>query len=170
MLQVPLFLRKTVLSYAAVPSDNGNAYTAGAHITIFGALDTDVFVHESTHAYDGANVLSGLELSSQPTYLQALYNDTCAPDEYADVNNVECFAQDMVVFLYQVWNPRTFYRNPCMKGQMAYLNSSTLPGAQAYASSVGELLSFTVVEAQNGAASLVAYVEANMHAYLLHNF
>lgn len=142
-MQVPLFLRKFVSSYAAIP-DNTGAYTAGGHITLFGAMDTDVFIHESTHAYDGGNVISGNELSSQPAYLKALAADTCSPDEYANVNNVECFAQDMVVFLYQLWNPRTFYRDPCMAGQMAYMNSSTLPGMQDYVKAVGETASLTV--------------------------
>lgn len=68
--QVPLFLRKTVLSYASIPSDNGNAYEENGHISLFGSLDLDVFVHESTHAYDWTHQVNGNWLSGQSAYLQ----------------------------------------------------------------------------------------------------
>ena len=130
-VQVPLFLRSTVKSYAAVPG-GGGAYTIAAQITIFGSNPEDVFVHESTHAFDGT-----FQLSTQQAYLQALYADSCTPDEYAQNSNVECFAQGMVVFLYYLWKP-SFFQNPCLSQQIEFVSSLTVPGVQSYKSSVGE--------------------------------
>lgn len=135
-LQVPIYLRSTVLSYAAVPAvpfDSASAYTEASHIQLFGPCDTDVFVHESTHSFDGT--YNGL--SSQPAYLEALYTDTCVPDEYAQTNNVECFAQDMVVFVYYLWNP-SFFENSCMANQISYINTLPTPGVQIYKAAVGK--------------------------------
>lgn len=130
-MQVPLFLRSTVKSYAAVPG-GGGAYTIAAQITIFGSNPEDVFVHESTHAFDGT-----FQLSNQQAYLQALYADSCAPDEYAQNSNVECFAQDMVVFLYYLWQP-SFFQNPCLSQQIGFVSSLTVSGVQSYKRSTGE--------------------------------
>ena len=135
-MQVPLFLRSTVKSYAAVPG-SGGAYTIAAQITIFGSNPEDVFIHESAHAFDGT-----FQLSNQQAYLQALYADSCAPDEYAQNSNVECFAQDVVVFLYYLWKP-SFFQNPCLSQQIGFVSSLTVPGVQSYKSSVGELRMLT---------------------------
>lgn len=136
--QVPLFLRTTVKSYAAVPG-GGGAYTIASQITIFGSNPQDVFVHESTHAFDGT-----FQLSDQQAYLQALYADSCVPDEYAQNSNVECFAQDMVVFLYYLWNP-SFFQPPCLGRQIGFVNMVTVPGVQSYKSSVGESCSLSAL-------------------------
>ena len=131
-MQVPLFLRENVKSYAAVPDKAAHAYTVARQITLFGNTSFDVFIHESAHAYDGAFKLSG-----QQAYLQALSADSCVPDEYAQTNNVECFAQDMVVFVYSLWKPN-FSQNPCLSWQIGFVNQLDTPGFQLYKTSVGE--------------------------------
>ena len=134
VVQVPLFLRKTVKSYAAVPSNAASAYTVASQITIFGHCSKNVFIHESAHAYDGAFKLSG-----QKAYLRALSADSCVPDEYAQNNNVECFAQDMVVFLYSLWKPN-FSQEPCLSRQLRFVNRLDTSGLQSYKRSTGESL------------------------------
>ena len=133
-MQVPLYLRSAVSSYAAVLG-GGTAYEEAGQIQLQGACVTDVFVHESTHAFDYINGNYGLSGSS--AYLQALYEDACVPDEYAQSNNVECFAQDMVVFVYYLWNP-SFFENVCMEWQIGYINTLNNPGLQAYKAYVGK--------------------------------
>jgi len=143
-LQVPVFLRTTVSAYNAV-SGGGTAYTIGGKVTLQGDCEMDVFVHESTHAFDGTYSLSGTS-----AYLESLYEDSCVPDEYAMTNNVECFAQDMVVFVYYLWDPN-FLQNVCMEYEIFYINQLTVPGVQAYKTLVGESHLFNL---QNSACCL----------------
>ena len=116
---------------SSVPASQGHAYTQASHITFFGAVGFDVLVHESTHAQDQS-------FSGSKAYLEAIGSDSCVPDDYAQTNNVECYAQDMVVFLYKLWRP---YDQPlgtnCMANQLKALNSSQAPGLQAYITSTG---------------------------------
>ncbi|MCJ1242464.1 hypothetical protein MMC14_010472 [Varicellaria rhodocarpa] len=134
-IQVPAFLRQWVTSISAIPAAARSAYTAAGHITFFAntASDwADVMVHESAHAQD--QNISG----SQP-YLTALGQDSCVPDDYAGTNNVECYAQDMVVFLYKLWRP---YAPPlgieCMTNQLQILDNSQAPLLQAYINKTGD--------------------------------
>lgn len=161
VLQVPLFLRKTVKSYAAVPG-GGGAYTIAAQITIFGSNSEDVFIHESTHAFDGT-----FQLSDQQAYLQTLYADSCVPDEYAQNNNVECFAQDMVVFLYYLWNP-SFFQNPCLGRQIGFVNMLNVPGVQSYKSSVGESCTLSLVTSCSSQLAWRHPVVTDCNIYLRH--
>lgn len=132
VVQVPLFLRKTVKSYTAVPARAPSAYAVAGQITLFGKTSENVFVHESAHAYDGKFKLSG-----QQAYLQALSADSCVPDEYAQTNNVECFAQDMVVFLYYLWEPN-FSQESCLSQQIGFVSDLDTPGFQSYKDFVGK--------------------------------
>lgn len=140
-LQVPLFLRQYVKSVSSVYSTIGNAYTEAAHIVIFGDSpygSIDLMVHESFHAQDQG-------FSGTHGYLEAIGSDLCVPDDYAQTNNVECYAQDMVVFLYKLWRP---YAPPlpstdCMANQLKALNTSQAPGLQKYIKNTGALCSFS---------------------------
>ena len=67
---------------------------------------------------------------------------TRAPDEHAQNNNVECLAQDMVVFLYYLWKP-SFFQNPCLSQQVGFVSALTVSGVQSYKSSVGESCTLT---------------------------
>ena len=84
--QVPLFLRQNVKGVTAIPSDTAHAYTAAGRITIFGFVEPDVFIHEATHAQDNG-------FSSSSAFKEALADDPCVPDAYAQINEVECYAQ-----------------------------------------------------------------------------
>ena len=137
---MPLHLRRWVASVSYVPASQGHAYTSAGHITFFGTFGFDVLVHESTHAQDQG-------FSGSKAYLQAIGSDPCVPDDYAQTNNVECYAQDMVVFLYKLWRP---YDQPlgtkCMAKQLKAVNSSQAPDLQAYITSTGvhvQLQSYT---------------------------
>ncbi|DBA92097.1 TPA: hypothetical protein ACH3X1_015824 [Trebouxia sp. C0004] len=157
--KVPVFLRTTVSAYNAV-SGGGSAYTVGGTVTLQGDCQMDVFVHESTHAFDGMYSLSG-----SSAYLQALYQDSCLPDEYAMNNNVECFAQDMVVFVYYLWDPN-FLQNVCMEYEIFYIAQLTVPGVQAYKTMVAATLAAAppASPAATSAATPVATVVATPSA------
>ena len=136
---VPLFLRQNVKSVAAVPIASGSskngAYTAGGHIVVFADVGDDVFVHESTHAQDG-----NVGFSGSAAYHQAVTADTCVPDDYANTNFVECYAQDMVVFLYKLWTGSTPAPGTgCMAKQLATLQNSQAPLVQQYQTAVQKL-------------------------------
>ena len=90
-------------------------------------------VHESTHAQDQG-------FSNSQTYLTAVGKDSCVPDEYAQTNNVENYAQDMVVFLYTLWKP---FNPPspntdCMSHQLSAIRASSASGLQDYIKATGE--------------------------------
>ena len=124
----------------AVPATSRSAYTIGSMITFFAESSSDwadVMVHESAHAQDQG-------FSDSAGYLNAIGSDSCVPDDYAQTNNVECYAQDMVVFLYKLWRP---YAPPagtdCMSHQLQALNSSQAAGLQAYINSTGQTFALT---------------------------
>ena len=121
-------------SISSVYASGTSAYTENAHIVFLGPTSsdlTDVFVHESSHAQDQG-------FSKSQGYLEAIGSDSCVPDDYAQTNNVECYAQDMVVFLYKLWHP---YAPPpgtdCMSYQLNALNTSQASGLQAYIQQTG---------------------------------
>lgn len=107
------------------------------HIVIFGDSpygSIDLMVHESSHAQDQG-------FSGTDGYLEAIGSDSCVPADYAQTSNVECYAQDMVVFLYKLWRP---YAPPlpstdCMANQLKALNTSQAPGLQKYIKDTGVL-------------------------------
>lgn len=133
MSKVPLFIRQFVNSITSIPAASTSAYTftGTGRITVFGSVDAfDLFIHESAHAQDQG-------FSSSDAYTNALAADTCVPDEYARTNQVECYAQDMVVFLYQLWKKTTpSPGTACMSNQLSAIQNSNAPGLQDYINSV----------------------------------
>ena len=103
-MQVPLFLRQWVTSITAIPAipaTSRSAYTISSMTTIFAESPSewaDVMVHESAHAQD-----QGFSVSSH--FLNAIGSDTVSQIDDAQTNSLECYAQDMVVFLYSLWKP-----------------------------------------------------------------
>lgn len=90
-------------------------------------------IHESAHAQDHG-------FSSSDPFLTAIGSDTCVPDSYAQTNNVECYAQAMVVFLYKLWRPYAPPPAPgigCMFNQLAALRSSNAAGLQDHIQDTG---------------------------------
>ena len=93
-------------------------------------------VHESSHAQDQ-------DFSDSETFLTAIANDTCVPDEYAQTNNVECYAQDMVVFIYSLLRPYDLGLSSltdCMNEQLYALLDSDAPGMQEFIDQTGNSL------------------------------
>lgn len=128
--KVPIFLRQWVISISTVAAPAAHAYTSGGHITTFGNTTgiIDLMVHESSHAQDQ-------DFSDSETFLTAIGNDTCVPDEYAQNNNVECYAQDMVVFIYSLLRPYDLGLSSltdCMNEQLYALMDSDAPGMQEF--------------------------------------
>ena len=118
-------------SISSVQASAAHAYTSDSHITFFAPVSFDVLVHESSHAQDQG-------FSGSSTYLNAIGSDTCVPDSYAQTNNVECYARDMVVFLYKLWRPYDPPANTnCMSGQLNTLQNSQASGLQDYIKATG---------------------------------
>ena len=137
-MQVPLFLRRWVKSVGSVPDTSAHAYTVVPAITVFATSAdgwADVLVHESAHAQD-----QGLSTSSG--FLSAIGSDSCVPDSYAQSDSVECYAQDMVVFLYKLGKPYAYspQSTACMSHQLQAIQNSQAPGLQDFISSTGTSL------------------------------
>ena len=151
-----MFLRRWVKSVSSVPDTSAHAYTESSAITIFAASAdgwADVLVHESSHAQD-----QGLSTSSG--FLSAIGSDSCVPDGYAQTNSVECYAQDMVVFLYKLWRP---YGPPqqstdCMSNQLQAIQNSQAPGLQDFISSSGTSLPIYIAVHDFACALAYAFV------------
>ena len=99
---VPAFIRKwTDFITSGSPNicvkTGAAAYSTGASTTFCqSGMAPSVYVHEATHNYD---FRSG-GLSSRQEWRDAVNSDSCVPDSYADVNLVEDFAQNAVVWMY----------------------------------------------------------------------
>ena len=98
---VPAFIRQwTDVLTSASPNtcvNIGAAYSTGKSTTFCqSGMNPSVYVHEATHNYD---IRSG-GLSSRQEWRDAVNSDSCVPDSYANVNLVEDFAQNAVVWMY----------------------------------------------------------------------
>lgn len=131
--QVPLFLRQYVSAISAVPSKGANAYTITSRIVFFDLVSFDTVVHESTHAQDWG--FNNNTYGSQ-AWDEAIAEDSCVADVYAQNNNVEAYAQAMVTFLYKLLLPQdaTVSGNAtdCMSHQLEFINNSQAPGLQDF--------------------------------------
>ncbi|KAJ6610409.1 hypothetical protein B0H10DRAFT_2225049 [Mycena sp. CBHHK59/15] len=96
-------------------------------IHFFGICSQRTWIHESTHAVDGA---LGITQSgaADTLWAQAAGNDTCVPDTYAQSNLVEDLAQMSVVEVYRLLNNELppGMSADCMSHQLAYLSSLPL--------------------------------------------
>ncbi|KAJ6458634.1 hypothetical protein C8R47DRAFT_1226923 [Mycena vitilis] len=112
LAHVPIGLRRFVGTVLVMPDTTAHAYTfpTSGEIHFFGVCSQRTWIHESTHAADGA-----LGISNGAPWIQAVGNDTCVPDTYAQTNLVEDLAQMSVV--------------ECMPHQLAYLQSLPLYNA-----------------------------------------
>ncbi|KAJ7623904.1 hypothetical protein DFH06DRAFT_1481756 [Mycena polygramma] len=92
------------------------AYTLTTGEThFFGDCRMNVWVHEMTHAFDFARPT---RQTLAPAWQAALAADSCAPDTYSLVNEVEDFAQVGVLTLafmltFELYNPATLFGNDC---------------------------------------------------------
>ncbi|KAJ7167631.1 hypothetical protein C8R46DRAFT_253921 [Mycena filopes] len=127
LAHVPVGLRRYVSTVMVMPDTFAHAYTFPTigEIHFFGICSQRTWIHESTHAADGALGITQGGVSS--LWAQAVGNDTCVPDTYARTNLVEDLAQMSVVEVYRLLNnalPPGLSAD-CMSHQLAYL--ATLP-------------------------------------------
>lgn len=93
--QVPVGIRSYVGVAIATAQDSCSAVTInGQWIRFQGDCPVSVFLHESGHAIDD-------NFSAGQPWVDAINNDTCVPDGYANTNPVEDFAQVMVMYTYE---------------------------------------------------------------------
>jgi hypothetical protein len=101
--RLPVHERQWVRHVMAVPG-GGSAYESNADIVMQGAVGVpSVFQHETGHAVDAYK--NGVGSSSTSTFLNAINADSCVPDDYSNVNNVEDYTQVGVLSLYEIVNP-----------------------------------------------------------------
>lgn len=102
---VPVFIRRwteyLTSGSPGICTNTGNAaYSTGVSTTYcISGMPQSVYVHEATHNYDMTSDSSGL-LSSRPQWQEAVNNDFCVPDIYADTDLSNDFAQVAVVWMY----------------------------------------------------------------------
>ena len=99
---MPVHMRQWVRHMVSLPADGGaHAYNAGDNIMLAGNVGTTVFVHETGHSLDAHAFYDGKQrMSSSQKWLDAYNADTAVPDYYAQTNQVENFAQNTVVALF----------------------------------------------------------------------
>ncbi|KAJ6458637.1 hypothetical protein C8R47DRAFT_146495 [Mycena vitilis] len=130
LAHVPIGLRRYVGTVMVMPDTSAHAYTfpTSGEIHFFGVCSQRTWIHESTHAADGALGIANGTLS---LWAQAVGNDTCVPDTYARSNVVEDLAQMSVVEVYRLLNntlPPGLSAD-CMSHQLSYLQSLPLYNA-----------------------------------------
>jgi hypothetical protein len=85
-----------------------------------------------------ADVSQDNGFSQGSTFTNAVEADTCVPDEFAQTNFYEDYAQVQVVFLYKLWNP---YKPPpntsCLSFQLNAVATSQAAGVQDYVQATG---------------------------------
>ncbi|KAJ7167665.1 hypothetical protein C8R46DRAFT_898687 [Mycena filopes] len=128
LAHVPVGLRRYVGTVMVMPDTSAHAYTfpTSGEIHFFGICSQRTWIHESTHAADGALGITQGGVNST-AWAQAVGKDTCVPDTYAQTNLVEDLAQMSVVEVYRLLNnalPPGLSAG-CMSHQLAYL--ATLP-------------------------------------------
>jgi len=111
-------------NYITIASADSNlncaAYSTGASSTYcMRNMDTEVFIHESAHNFDFRG-FGGNRASGQAKWHQAINKDSCVPDGYAKTNDIEDFAQVLVLYM-SVAAKGT--RIDCMRNQLAVMES-----------------------------------------------
>ncbi|KAG0642922.1 hypothetical protein HOY80DRAFT_948753 [Tuber brumale] len=116
--QMPVHLRSTVRHVMSFPKPGGsgcNAYAFRDDIVFFGDCGSkaapSVFLHEAAHTRDKNSY-------STKTILPAVNSDTCVPDNYANSNQAEDFAQLMVVHTHKLVAGSLPKSTACMNNQM----------------------------------------------------
>jgi len=122
---VPAPIRNTVIAITAASAGHGGgAATGGGKSTYYEAnMAAEVFVHESTHAFDAATK------SFTSGWTSAINGDSCWPDPYSSTSPQEDYAQTMVVWIWMVATGQQGSANfNCVRNQVNYAQS-TLPAS-----------------------------------------
>ncbi|KAK6542272.1 hypothetical protein TWF694_006232 [Orbilia ellipsospora] len=100
--RMPVHLRSVVRHPMAVHQDGCSAYaTTGSDdgdIVMQGNCNTEsIWLHETGHQLDARGLGNGVGFSTSPAWINALYADSCAADDYGNTALWEEFAQMTVV-------------------------------------------------------------------------
>jgi len=120
---VPKLVRQYT-NFITIASGNANlgcaAYSTGSSSTYcLGDMSTEVFIHESAHNFDRRRPSNG-RLSSQDGWKQAIAKDSCVPDGYAKTNQIEDFAQVLVLYMSVAAKGNSI---GCMRNQLSFMES-----------------------------------------------
>jgi hypothetical protein len=107
--RLPVRERQWVQHVIAVPAKGASAYTVNKVTVYQGNVGTpSVFQHETAHAIDKEKTADNdSEGASSATseWKNAIANDTCVPDDYANSSNAEDYAQVAVLALFDIVTP-----------------------------------------------------------------
>ena len=118
------------LSSVAIPEDKPAATTSGAigSTILYQSVSVTTLIHETGHIADYRGGPGRKEASEGEGWRNALKLDTCTASSYAQFDNFEAFAEDMVVFVNNLWESKIpdFPSTDCMSGQLAAIASGAL--------------------------------------------
>ncbi|KZV88927.1 hypothetical protein EXIGLDRAFT_678418 [Exidia glandulosa HHB12029] len=101
--RLPVHERQWVRHVIAVPG-GGSAYMSNADVVFQGPVGTpSVFQHEVGHAVDFYK--NSVRSSGTSKFLNAIQQDSCVPDNYANSNEVEDYTQVGVLSMYEIVTP-----------------------------------------------------------------
>ncbi|PVH81609.1 hypothetical protein DL98DRAFT_587225 [Cadophora sp. DSE1049] len=102
--RIPVRERQWIQHVVAIPGPN-SAYMSSAIVVFRGTAtgSLGVFQHEIGHAVDFYK--NGFQTSARTEWLDAIRQNTCVTDNYANTNAIEDFAQIGVVSLFANVNP-----------------------------------------------------------------
>ncbi|KAF9016374.1 hypothetical protein BDZ89DRAFT_1166288 [Hymenopellis radicata] len=127
LARIPVGLRRYIATIMLLGDDSPHAYTlTTGEIHFFGDIGMDGWLHEATHTFD---FYYQHTLSSSQDWLDAIGNDTCAPDSYSLTNAVEDFAQVGVMKFYTLAHYGALplgWETECMQNQLKYMDSLPL--------------------------------------------
>ncbi|KAJ7584060.1 hypothetical protein C8J56DRAFT_863494 [Mycena floridula] len=129
--RVPIGLRRyfETIMVMAGGSLGAHAYTfpVSGEAHFFGNCLVNTWIHEATHAADGALGITADDVGG--AWAQAVASDTCVPDAYAQTNIVEDLAQMSVLKIYLLLNNNQMpagFSAACMSNQLAVLDGLAL--------------------------------------------
>ncbi|KAF3932965.1 hypothetical protein ABW20_dc0102708 [Dactylellina cionopaga] len=97
--RMPVHMRSLIRHPIALPQESCSAaaFTGVGDIVMFGdCTAVSVWLHETGHQLD-SRLNPATRFSASSEWLQALSEDTCAPDDYANSSTIEDFAQVTVI-------------------------------------------------------------------------
>ncbi|KAH7106114.1 hypothetical protein BKA62DRAFT_688889 [Auriculariales sp. MPI-PUGE-AT-0066] len=101
--RLPVHERQWIRHVIAVPG-GGSAYMSTADVVFQGPVGTpSVFQHEVGHAVDFYK--NSVRSSGTSTYLNAISQDSCVPDDYSNTNEIEDYTQVGVLALFEIVTP-----------------------------------------------------------------
>lgn len=110
MGRLPVGTRQFVRHVIALPDPNsGHAYNANGNVAMFNIVDSvSVFIHEAGHSLDFQQAFVDTPLSTSANWINNYNQDSAVPDPYAQTNQAENVAQNIVVSTFNENVPGKF--------------------------------------------------------------